>query len=376
LDGLRAVAATLVVAGHCHVRGLNAGYFGVDIFFVLSGFLITRLLVEEFSARGQIDLLGFYLRRLLRLAPPLLLMLAAYLVIAPFVWPQLSLQSHIRDVVLTGLYLSDYAQAFWHNPKVLLHTWSLSVEEHFYLIWPFAVLLLARVEPRWRVAGLFGIYLLATAWRIFEYESLGWQATYYRFDTRISGLIFGALLALCLPRMGRISESTANAISVFAVGSLALCLSIGIWLAPWSLVYMTTLAQIAAMGLLISASVQNSWASSILSAPPLVGIGIISYGMYLWHYPAAVYFRNLLPWYETAPIVFVFAIVVATVSYLTVERPLQRYRRNLKARRREADTVPEPVRVDGAALPQMLPQLRFLEGRARDARRVPAIHER
>jgi peptidoglycan/LPS O-acetylase OafA/YrhL len=337
LDGLRAVALALVIADHCRVPGFNPGYFGVDLFFVLSGFLITRLLVDEIDATGQIDLLRFYLRRLLRLAPALLLFLTAYLLIAPSLWPQFNLLLHIRDVALTGFYLSDYSQAFWHNPKVLVHTWSLSVEEHFYLIWPFAVLLLARIEPRWRLAGLFGIYLLATAWRIFEYERMGWDATYYRFDARISGLVCGALLAICIQHKGLISERAANAVGVFAWAALILCLSIGFWGAPWSLVGITILAEMAAFGLLISASSKNSWVSSILSAPPLVGIGIISYGVYLWHYPAAVYFRDLLPWYLTVPIVLSFSIAMATASYLAIERPLQRYRRSLRENQRDVD---------------------------------------
>ena len=350
LDGLRAVAIALVVADHCWIPGFDGGYFGVDVFFVLSGFLITRLLVDEFEEQGQIDLSRFYLRRLLRLAPPLVLMLAAYLAIAPVIWPNYGLWSHIRDAALAGFYLSDYARAFWHHPAALQHTWSLSVEEHFYIIWPFAVLLLARIEPRWRIAGLFGFYLLATAWRIFEYESSGWTATYYRADTRMSGLICGALLAICLPRMGKISEMTANAVGVLACSVFVLCLSLGFWRAPSTLEWPANLAQLAAVGLLIAASVQNSWVSRTLSAPPLVGIGIISYGIYLWHYPAAVFFRELLPWYQTAPIVLIFAFIAATASYLTVERPLQRYRRILRGRRREIDAEPEPAGDVRAAL--------------------------
>lgn len=337
LDGLRAIAVALVVADHCRVPGFNPGYFGVDLFFVLSGFLITRLLVDEIDATGRIDLLRFYLRRLLRLAPALLLFLAAYLLVAPSLWPQLSLLLHIRDVALAGFYLSDYAQAFWSNPKVLIHTWSLSVEEHFYMIWPFAVLLLARIEPRWRSVALFGVYLLATAWRIFEYERVGWDATYFRFDTRISGLVWGALLAICLRHKDVISERAANVVGVFAWAALVVCLSIGFWQAPWSLVGMTNLAEMAAIGLLISASSKNSWVSSTLSASPLVGIGIISYGVYLWHYPAAVYFREVLPWYQTFPIVVGFSIAMATVSYWAIERPLQRYRRSLGANQHDAD---------------------------------------
>ena len=350
LDGLRAVAIALVIADHCHVPGFDGGYFGVDLFFVLSGFLITRLLVDEFDAAGQIDLPKFYLRRLLRLAPPLLLLLAAYLVIAPMIWPQYGLWSHIRDAALAGFYLSDYGRAIWLYPIALQHTWSLSVEEHFYLIWPFAVLLLARIELRWRIASLFGIYLIATAWRIFEYEGSGWVATYFRFDTRMSGMICGALLAICLPRIGQISEKTANAVGVVACAVLVVCISLGFWRSPSTLVWMTSLAEMAAVGLLIAASSQNSWVSLMLSARPLVGIGIISYGMYLWHYPAAVFFRDRLPWYQTVPIVLIFAFAVATASYLIVERPLQRYRRSLKARRRQIDAEPEPAADDRASL--------------------------
>jgi peptidoglycan/LPS O-acetylase OafA/YrhL len=341
----------LIIADHCHVPESASGFFGVDLFFVLSGFLITRILVDEFDARGRIGLPGFYLRRFLRLGPPLLLLLAAYLAIAPIAWPQFTLLEHVRDAGLAGFYLSDYARAYWQHPKVLTQTWSLSIEEHFYLIWPFAVLLLARVNTRWRIASLFGLYLLATAWRIFEYEHTDWETTYFRFDTRMSGLIAGALLAISLARINKISDETANAFGILACGALIPCLATGYWLAPGALVWMTTLVEIAAMALLIAASAQKSWVSSLLSVPPLVGVGIISYGLYLWHYPAAVFFRVRLPWYQTAPIVLIFAFVAATVSYVTIERPLQRFRRSLSARHRAADRVTEAANEDCASLP-------------------------
>jgi peptidoglycan/LPS O-acetylase OafA/YrhL len=192
--------------------------------------------------------------------------------------------------------------------------------------------------------------LIATAWRIFEYEGSGWVATYFRFDTRMSGMIWGALLAICLPRIGQISEKTANAVGVVACAVLVVCISLGFWRSPSTLVWMTSLAEMAAVGLLIAASSQNSWVSLMLSARPLVGIGIISYGMYLWHYPAAVFFRDRLPWYQTVPIVLIFAFATATASYLIVERPLQRYRRSLKARRRQIGAEPEPAADDRASL--------------------------
>lgn len=350
-NGLRAIAAMLVIADHCHVPGFGSGFFGVDLFFVLSGFLITRLLVDEFDARGRIDLPGFYLRRFLRLGPPLLLLLAAYLAVAPIAWPQFALLEHVRDAALAGFYLSDYARAYWLHPKVLMHTWSLSIEEHFYLLWPFAILLLARVNTRWRIAGLFGLYLLATAWRMFEYEHTDWETTYFRFDTRMSGLIAGALLAVSLTHINKIPDETANAFGVLACAALIPCLATGFWLAPGALLWMTTLVEIAAAALLIAASVQTSWVSSLLSVPPLVGVGIISYGLYLWHYPAAVFFRVQLPWYQTTPIVLIFAFVVATASYVIVERPLQRFRRSLSARRRAPGEATEAANEDRASLP-------------------------
>jgi len=338
LDGLRAIAVLLVLADHCHVPGFEPGYFGVDLFFVLSGFLITQLLVVELDATGSINLIGFYARRFLRLSPALTLLLFTYVLIGPLLWPQFTLGEHIRDAVLAGLYLSDYAQAFWHIPKVLLHTWSLSVEEHFYLLWPFAILLLGRLRLRSGMLVLVTMYLMATAWREYDYTSMGWDAVYFRFDTRISGLICGALVAMWLKRFGPISEDMANKVGVLACATLAVCLSIGFWGAPWSITILTNIAHVAATGALLALSVRNSWLKSLLSVPPLVGIGVVSYGIYLWHYPVAVYFRDQLSWYVTFPIVLTVAIAVATASYYSIERPLQRYRRAF-AERRQADAA-------------------------------------
>jgi peptidoglycan/LPS O-acetylase OafA/YrhL len=334
LDGLRAVAAMLVVADHSRVPGFGAGFFGVDLFFVLSGYLITRLLADEWHRYGRIDLPGFYLRRILRLTPPLLLMLIAYVALAPVLWPDFGLLSHLGDAALAGFYLSDYAQAFWQHPKFLLHTWSLAVEEHFYLIWPLAALLLTRLQWRWRVALLFGLYVLATAWRVFELERVGWSVTYYSFDTRLSGLMLGALLAIGLPALGRISDGIANAAGLFACIALVSCLKISTWEAPWALTWTMTVVELAAAAILIAASVESSWVSALLSTRPLVGIGVISYGVYLWHYPAAYFLRAHLPWFETWPLVLAFALSAATASYMIIERPLQQYRRGLTARRR------------------------------------------
>ena len=328
---MRAIAAMLVVADHCLVPGAHGAFYGVDLFFVLSGFLITRLLLDEHAGSGRIDLARFYLRRYLRLTPPLLALLAAYLVFGPILWPQFPLWWHLRDAALTALYVSDYGRAFWHMPHIVQHTWSLSVEEHFYLLWPLCLLAMLRLPARWRPAALFALYVAATAWRMCWYDDAAdWPETYFRFDTRMSGLVLGALLATLLGNGDRVPQRLADIAGVVASATLVLALLIGGWHAEGAIEWTMTLAEFAAAALLIAVSKPQSWASRLLSAPPLAALGVLSYGIYLWHYPAAVYFRVRLPWFETVPLVLAIAFLAATMSHLLIERPLQAFRRSQK----------------------------------------------
>ena len=145
-DKVRAIAVMLVMIFHSSVPLFHGGFLGVDVFFVLSGYLITRILLAELDKTGNIQLLRFYIHRLARLSPPLLLLLLLYLVAAPHFWPDYSW--HVRDSLLTAMYLTDYAKALYNVPDMLRHTWSLSVEEHFYLLWPLGLMLLSPVSKR------------------------------------------------------------------------------------------------------------------------------------------------------------------------------------------------------------------------------------
>ena len=151
LDGLRAVAIVLVLLSHAHAPLFSGAFFGVDLFFVLSGYLITSLLLREVADTGRIDYWDFYRRRFFRLMPALLLFLAAYCLAAPRIWPELA--DVYSDAIVSALYLADYGIAFFDSPGTLLHMWSLAVEEHFYLLWPPLLMGIIRRAPKgtvWR----------------------------------------------------------------------------------------------------------------------------------------------------------------------------------------------------------------------------------
>lgn len=156
LDGLRVVAVALVILFHAGVPFLPGANLGVDIFFVLSGYLIGRLLLAEFRAHAAIDLRRFYRRRLWRLMPPLLLLLALYAALAPLVWPDYCF--HLRDGIELLLYVTDIALVFGDGPQYLTHAWSLSIEERFYLLLPVLLLFLLRVSG-WHRLWLFFPFL-------------------------------------------------------------------------------------------------------------------------------------------------------------------------------------------------------------------------
>lgn len=324
LDGLRAVAALVVVAFHCRVPGTGGGFIGVDVFFVLSGFLITSILRQELIETSRIDLWRFYVRRALRLWPPLILMLGAYVAFAPML---LRTDDVFRDAALAGLYLSDYARAFAAIPDYLSHTWSLSVEEHFYMIWPAVILLTGRRSDRAASAILIALFVLATAWRIADAVIWqDWARTYYRFDTRMSGLLIGAAVAV-LPSLAtrRIAEVSGQGSLTFIV----LAIMVGSWKNPSSLTWIGIMVDLAAAGLVWSlASGHRTTVGSILSSRPLVYLGLISYSIYLWHYPISRAARSHLDPWTAALIVVPLSIALAVLSYELIERPLKAWQRS------------------------------------------------
>lgn len=329
LDGLRAIAVTAVVLFHASSNSpIAGGFLGVDMFFVLSGFLITRILAREYAATGTIALGQFYLRRLMRLMPALVLLLAFYLVFAPTIWPQYGSGPHLRDAAITATYLSDYAYAGWSLPTYLRHTWSLSVEEHFYLIWP--IVLPAVLGLRNPVRCMAVLFVAASAWRMAEFADLGWQQAYYRFDTRLSGLVAGGWLALAMGQNSAWQFGRHLSPSVMTKAAVALIASMFV-LQQWRLssaMYLTTPMVELATAILINAVVASTTQphalaprlSAWLGSAPLVWIGKLSYGIYLWHFPISLLTRDQLPFWLSAAFCMAGGTAIAWISYQTVER--------------------------------------------------------
>jgi peptidoglycan/LPS O-acetylase OafA/YrhL len=351
LDVLRAFAVSIVVLSHIwevapfyHWREIfsNSGFLGVDLFFVLSGFLITALLLQEQHDSGTIRLRRFYLRRAIRLLPALFALLIVYLVYANATgWPPFGSQAFVLESVRATLLYSMNWQVLW-NPFAagdLVALWSLAIEEQFYFVWPLAVIAFVGISHGARriVPTLAGIVVAVTIWRVIVYHLWGWEAAYLRTETRIDGLILGALVASLFVRgltPARLPRWTPWAV-VAVWFSLMLTVKADAGFAYQGGITLWILAS-AVMVLYCVSDPQplRSW--------PALGaekVGKVSYAIYLWQVPVI---RAIARWADDWPdaVRFVVALVAigvcSTLSWFLIERPAQRFRRRLEARRLEA----------------------------------------
>ena len=324
LDGVRAVAVFLVILGHVGVPGFPGGGLGVDMFFTLSGFLITTLLLEEIDGGGRINVWHFYARRLLRLYPALLLMLllfAAFFHVLSHALPHLEDLQYGKDVTLAALYLTDYAVAFGYENKnsLIAHTWSLAVEEHFYLIWPWVLPALARLfRGKKLIAALLVLYGVATGWRFLCLSFQPWEMVYFRFDTRLAGLVLGAALAVF--RMQRVKIRWAA--EWFAASGLVFLFCV-FWMPSMEVgTCLPTVAEVFTFFLIWQIMEAKDWpVTRWLSAKAPVFFGRISYALYLFHFPAAALFlRSDTRWWIGFEITLAIAVALAWFSWNTVEK--------------------------------------------------------
>lgn len=339
LDGLRGVAIVLVLLSHAHVPLFDGAFLGVDLFFVLSGFLITALLLQECQANGRLDYWRFYRRRFFRLMPALLLFLAVYCLVAPLLWPDLD--DIYQDALVSALYLADYGIAFFDSPDTLLHMWSLSVEEHFYLVWPpLLVLLLRSAGPQRLWRSILLLWVLGGLWRLlWVSQGQHFYEIFFRFDTRASGLLAGSLLAALALGKPQWLEALQSRLHHAMWLPLAIPLLMSLeWDNQAVMVWGITVVECAALVLLVAVQQRSGLVYDMLSAPVLVQLGRLSYGVYLWHYPVVRYLRADYSWPVVVVAGLAISVALSALSFYTVERWALRWR---DRPRRDADAAGE-----------------------------------
>ena len=348
LDGLRAVAIIGVLLYHAGIDWMPGGFLGVDVFFVISGFLITSLILEEYDRSGRVNFTKFYLGRARRLLPAVAVLLIA-VGLAVLIVYQDALSAFREDALATVFYVNNWwyifvDQSYFESvgrPPLLKHLWSLSVEEQFYLIWPVFALLLMRSGGRPLVRRLALVLAIAsTVWMAVLSIRNGYPVdadpsrAYFGTDSHSMGLLVGAALAT-MWRPGRLSTQVPRGaqLIITGIGVSSLAAVIGFYLfvgefTPWlyrggflALAFFTT-------ALIAAVTHPASFLGPALGTGILRYIGRRSYGIYLWHWPIFMVTRPGIDVEWSEPVTFVVRIaltlVIAELSYRLVEMPIRR----------------------------------------------------
>lgn len=381
LDGIRALAVTTVIVFHLLPGTLVGGYLGVDIFFVVSGFLITTLLLRERAATGHISLRGFWARRARRLLPALGILLIACCSAALFVGGDVLVGLGTQVVGATTfssnwLFIAQGASYFDETvPELFRNLWSLAVEEQFYVVWPLLVVLVLVHIPRWAKLTAIGSLAVASAvWMALSYSPVDPTRVYYGTDTHAFGLAVGAFLAVLLlgRGIGAIGDAPGGMTSRAARWTLGLggtlavaaLIALSVYMSgDLDVVYRGGLALVAVLSAVAIAAlvVPGSLLGRALDLAPIRWVGARSYGLYLWHWPVFVLVGSALPtwpreWPEGAAlggIALGITVVAAALSYRFIEQPIRRHGFRATARA-VLDAAPRSRRAFGAAFAMLL----------------------
>jgi peptidoglycan/LPS O-acetylase OafA/YrhL len=365
LDGIRALAVALVLADHGGIPGVPGGFIGVDVFFVLSGFLITSLLLDELGRTGAIDLPGFWVRRARRLLPALIIMVMSVVVLREL-FPSDAVAAVRDDAVAAFFWVANWVFVFrdtdyftqGDTPSPLQHTWSLAVEEQYYVVWPLvlvaAVVLLALLTrhrdalPKLRtvrivvfVIAVAGAAASAVAACLMVSESSR-NRVYFGTDTRVQALLVGAAAAALLVRdwpalarygtqiRSRWGRWVAQILPVIGLTMLAVVAHFATGSAPEFRRGLLIVVAIAAIFIVAPVALeQRGLVAQVLAFPPLVWLGTISYGVYLWHWPVFLALNGERTGLTGMPLFAIRAlatVTLAAMSWWLIEQPIKRWR--------------------------------------------------
>ena len=350
IDSLRALAVLAVIIYHVDVNYLPGGFLGVDLFFVLSGYLISSLIIKEYRKTGSLNLYNFYIRRARRLLPAVYFMITVGLVVMVLFNEVLLRKSHL-DAIFGYIYSSnwwyifhklDYFDSFGAQSP-FKHLWSLAIEEQFYMIFPLLFLLVNRKKKSkdgtyklnknflYVVLGLILVSLIA---HILLFDINNISRIYFGTDTRAFSLLVGVVGAILYPMErlhAKVTPQQNMIYSVVSLVSIATLITVMIYTSEYNtLLYRGGFLLVAVLGLIviISSGKQHTLMSRLLSFKPVVFIGKISYSLYLWHFPVLVLttpvseIGNPNIFFVILRIVLTFA--VAIVSYVFVETPIRK----------------------------------------------------
>lgn len=342
LDGLRGLALVVVCCGHLATALVPGGLFALDVFFALSGYFVTRLLLNEHGRRGRLDLRTFYLRRALRVLPPLVVIAALTVVLADIAPDRVPGAGALSSVGWALSYVCNWyvAHSYPHRAGYLTHTWTVSIEEQFWFVWPSVLLLMLR--RRWAIRHLLAVTLAlaATSWavRAALFHERGVPLAFFSTPARADGLMVGAATAVILGAPGarlhaaRMCRGLAGpALVVLVVGVLTAHSTDG-WPYYWGIAVVVLLSAVLIIDL---GNRPTSVPSRALSTRGLAWMGRASYSFYLVNFPIAVVLYERTHLGDAARLLVggFLTAALGPLLYWTVETPALKLRQRISPSR-------------------------------------------